>query len=362
MTSRTGDAGGELLDVAARASEAGSGRGASTATRRAGRGRSSRRRSSPSRPASGRSGSPCAARPAARSRSISSRARTSTCRSRTTQRIGVVDHVFADDALRTVDEFRAELHSARFDERRLDLRLSRRGSDSVPAGNEHGHTRNGGCDDRSDTRNLDAGRRGRGRILLWLATQIGAETSGEYWATYGLIAAAGLTMALSQILGGWTKWGWPRFSTGVFLLGFLPVLVAGGWILLARQPADWLNTSNWSRDLGIYGAVADLGNILPAIAFGVGLDVRADVRHGRAAGARSCEHDVPPAARRRPRTHAADEPLTADDGGRAVDDRADEPSPRRRARRRGTTDRTAGIGDLAPARRSLASGIDQRGS
>ena len=108
-------------------------------------------------------------------------------------------------------------------------------------------------------------------ILLWFATQIGAETSGEYWATYGLIAAAGLTMALSQILGGWTKWGWPRFSTGVFTLAFLPVLVAGGWVLLARQPADWMNTSNWSRDLGIFGAIADLGNILPAIAFGTGL-------------------------------------------------------------------------------------------
>jgi hypothetical protein len=36
-------------------------------------------------------------------------------------RIGVVDHVFADDALRTVAEFRAELDSARFDERRLHL-------------------------------------------------------------------------------------------------------------------------------------------------------------------------------------------------------------------------------------------------
>lgn len=108
-------------------------------------------------------------------------------------------------------------------------------------------------------------------ILLWFATQIGAETAGEYWATYGVVAAAGLTMALSQILGGWTKWGWPRFSTGVFALGFLPVLVAGGWVLLARQPADWFNTSNWSRDLGIHGAVSDLGNILPAVAFGIGL-------------------------------------------------------------------------------------------
>ena len=36
-------------------------------------------------------------------------------------RIGVVDHVFAEDALRTLDEFRAELHSSRFDERRLHL-------------------------------------------------------------------------------------------------------------------------------------------------------------------------------------------------------------------------------------------------
>jgi hypothetical protein len=37
------------------------------------------------------------------------------------QTVAVVDHVFAADALRTIDEFRAELHSARFDARRLDL-------------------------------------------------------------------------------------------------------------------------------------------------------------------------------------------------------------------------------------------------
>jgi hypothetical protein len=36
-------------------------------------------------------------------------------------RIGVVDHVFAEDALRSLEEFRAELHSSRFDERRLHL-------------------------------------------------------------------------------------------------------------------------------------------------------------------------------------------------------------------------------------------------
>ena len=35
--------------------------------------------------------------------------------------IGVVEHVFADDMLRTIDEFRTELYSAGFDERRLHL-------------------------------------------------------------------------------------------------------------------------------------------------------------------------------------------------------------------------------------------------
>lgn len=38
-------------------------------------------------------------------------------------RVGVVAHVFHEDALRELDAFRAELHSARFDERRLDLEL-----------------------------------------------------------------------------------------------------------------------------------------------------------------------------------------------------------------------------------------------
>lgn len=164
-------------------------------------------------------------------------------------------------------------------------------------------------------------------FLIWLATQIGQGTAGEYWTTYGLIAAAGLTMALSQILGGWTKWGWPRLSLGVFLFGFLPVLVAGGWVLLARQPADFFNTSNWSRDLGISSVVGDLGELLAAVAFGIGLtfglcfdtsgprrDVVVDDVH---------EQDV----RERPfvtqehRRSAADEPLTADRDTVIDDDR-----------------------------------------
>jgi hypothetical protein len=149
-------------------------------------------------------------------------------------------------------------------------------------------------------------------ILLWFATQVGAETSGEYWATHGLIAAAGLAMALSQILGGWTKWGWPRFSVGVFLLGFLPALVAGGWVLLARQPADWMNTANWSRDLGIFGLVSDLGSILSAISFGLGLTFGLSFDTAGPRREVVADDDVRATRVRDRRLRDADEPLTAE--------------------------------------------------
>ncbi len=47
-------------------------------------------------------------------------------------------------------------------------------------------------------------------LLIWISTQIGEGTTGGYWAVYGLVAGAGLTMALAQLFGGWTKWGLPR--------------------------------------------------------------------------------------------------------------------------------------------------------
>ena len=44
-------------------------------------------------------------------------------------------------------------------------------------------------------------------FLIWIATQISNDHVGGYWARVGLVAGAGLVMALSQLLGGWTKWG-----------------------------------------------------------------------------------------------------------------------------------------------------------
>jgi hypothetical protein len=108
-------------------------------------------------------------------------------------------------------------------------------------------------------------------VLLWLASQMDADSLEGYWAFVGLTAAAGLTMALSQLLGGWTKWGWPRISGSVFLLGFLPGLVAGGLVLLARQPDDSAWGTGWAEDLGAGGLAGDLTAVLPAVAFGLGL-------------------------------------------------------------------------------------------
>jgi hypothetical protein len=116
-------------------------------------------------------------------------------------------------------------------------------------------------------------------VLLWLATTVVPDSLadaslGGYWAAFGLVALGGLVMALSQLLGGWTKWGWPRVSSHVFLVGFVPTLIVGGWMLAAHEPENyWLgrHVRSWSGDIGIDGLVDSLGLMLPAIAFGIGL-------------------------------------------------------------------------------------------
>jgi hypothetical protein len=155
-------------------------------------------------------------------------------------------------------------------------------------------------------------------LLVWFATQVGDDSTGGYWAVYGLLAAAGLALALSQLLGGWTKWGWPKISAAVFLLGFLPVLVAGGWLLLAHQPDSASfrgDVLNWSDDIGVGGLVEDLREYLPVIAFAIGLvfgftfDTKGPrVRDTRVVDERDREVEPVPVEDRR----AADEPLTAE--------------------------------------------------
>jgi hypothetical protein len=110
-------------------------------------------------------------------------------------------------------------------------------------------------------------------FLIWLSTQFGGGV-GNYWIKIGLLAAAGLALPLSQLFGGWTKWGWPRFSYHVLLLGFLPALVLAGWVILSGQPeANWFqrHVTSWSGDLHVARLVRHLRETyLDVLAFGLG--------------------------------------------------------------------------------------------
>ncbi|HZD86786.1 MAG TPA: hypothetical protein VE088_02125 [Gaiellaceae bacterium] len=111
-------------------------------------------------------------------------------------------------------------------------------------------------------------------LALWGATQIGTQTPGRFWVAMVIVAAGGFVFALSHHVGSWTKGLRLRLSPGTFLLGFLPVLVAVGWILLASQPVGgWERGTihSWSTSIGILGAVHDIGLWRGVLAFGFGL-------------------------------------------------------------------------------------------
>lgn len=109
-------------------------------------------------------------------------------------------------------------------------------------------------------------------LLVWLATTFDLGSTGGFWTAMALIAAAGLVVGLSQLLGGWTKWGWPRLSPSVFLFAFLPTLVLAGGILLAMRPTNETDqVRGWAESLGIEGLVRDFWEVPGVLAFAVGL-------------------------------------------------------------------------------------------
>ena len=111
-------------------------------------------------------------------------------------------------------------------------------------------------------------------VLLWVATLVGQRTDGRFWAEMGIVAGAGLVMALSQLIGGWTKGLRLRVSPSTFALAFLPVLVVVGWIMMASQPGHgWYEGTfvRWTHDIGLTGLVHDLALWHGVLAFGFGL-------------------------------------------------------------------------------------------
>ena len=162
-------------------------------------------------------------------------------------------------------------------------------------------------------------------LLIWFATQISNDHVGGYWARVGLVAGAGLLMALSQLLGGWTKWGWPRLSIPVFLTAFVPVAVASLWVILAGEPGNgWFHNHvmAWTRDIHLSGLVTDFLYYIPVLAFGTGLVFGFSFD---TTGPRVRDRDVvapPPAAGRRGlfRRRATTTPPATTDGSSAADE------------------------------------------
>ena len=143
-------------------------------------------------------------------------------------------------------------------------------------------------------------------LLLYVASQVGQQSTGRFWGEMGLVAAAGLVLALAPVLGSWTSGLDLRLSRGALLLGLLPMVVIVGWILMATQPGNgWYEGTivSWSGDLGLMGLIQSLALWHGVLAFGLGLVLG------------TCLDAVPaavPAAQTAEERHAADEPLVAE--------------------------------------------------
>jgi hypothetical protein len=149
-------------------------------------------------------------------------------------------------------------------------------------------------------------------LLLYLAAEVGQQSTVRFWEEMGLVAAAGLVLALAPVLGGWTSGLRLRLSPGTFVLGFVPVLGVVGWILMATQPGNgWHEGTmvSWSHDLGLMGLIHSLALWHGVLAFGFGLVLGSCLD----AVPTPAPTPVPVAATERvmDRT-AADEPMTAE--------------------------------------------------
>lgn len=152
--------------------------------------------------------------------------------------------------------------------------------------------------------------------LLWLAAQVGRSSTGGYWAASGIVAGAGVVFALSQMRG---RTGHPP---GMLLLGFVPVLIVAGWVLVGMQPhSNWFRSHvlSWSGDMHIGSAVRDVGTWAGVLAFAIGytLGLVLEPAPHRAVVAEPVVDrtaaDEPVADQRREVTVPAEAPTTADE-------------------------------------------------
>src|SRR5205823_3678698 len=81
-------------------------------------------------------------------------------------------------------------------------------------------------------------------------------------------AGCGLLPGLGQLRGAGGN------PPAMFLLGFLPVLICAGWIIVAAEPhGNWFrnHVTAWSSDIGVFHVVRDIATFNGVLAFGIGL-------------------------------------------------------------------------------------------
>ena len=117
-------------------------------------------------------------------------------------------------------------------------------------------------------------------------------------------------IAVATHVGTWTKGLRLRMSPSTFALAFLPVLIVGGWILVATQPGNGWEEGrlhSWSDSIGILGVVHSIGLWHGVLAFAIGLMLGLSLD---GVPAPAMEEEAAPAyARDAP---AADEPVAAE--------------------------------------------------
>jgi hypothetical protein len=169
---------------------------------------------------------------------------------------------------------------------------------------------------------------GAAGFLLWLAAQFDMHTTGGYWAAMGVVAGCGVLLGVAQLRG------WGGNPPAMLLLGFLPVLVCAGWVVVYDQPhANWFrdHVTSWSSNIGVLDVVRDLATWNGVLAFGIGLAFAYTVEPAVLGRRREVVATEPPVATQPPlsmeRT-VADEPTQAerDEAGTVADTRTIERS------------------------------------
>ncbi len=107
--------------------------------------------------------------------------------------------------------------------------------------------------------------------LVWVATRLSGDATWRYWAVLGVLAAAGIVLAVAlRSTSGALGLGSPLG----FVLGFVPAAICVVWIAIAGQPhANWFRSHvvSWSSDIGIGRLVVDMTKFTPALALGLGV-------------------------------------------------------------------------------------------